>query len=285
MKKIIRVGLALTMVLVMLAISTETALAATNTSGSEVKGSITAIDKTATPNTVTITPEKGTAVVLKVDASTVITKTVVGNITINDLATNDKVTANYNKDTNIASKIAVIQPLGKRHSFEGTIKSMANPTLVVTTKKGDETFNISSETEYKVPGVKNATLANFKVGDKVSVSTVDITTAGTTVQIAQRLTLIPAKPIKTSNKGTVTTYTANTSITIQDKKGASTTFIINSDTKISLKKGVTGVAIGDQVTVTAQRDPSESQFTAKTISDSGAPKTKSTTKTEQGKKK
>jgi len=285
MKKIIRVALALTLVSVLFVFSAETALAATNTSGSEVKGVITAIDKTAIPPTVTITPKRGSAVVLKVDTGTVITKTALGNITINDLVINDQATANYSKDTIVASRITVIQSLGKRHSFEGAIKSKADTTLVVTTKKGDETFKVSSETQYKVPGVKNAILDNFKVGNKVSVSTVEVTTGAIVVQMAQRMTYIPGKPIKVSRKGTITAYTANTSITIQDKKGASTTFVINSDTKISLKKGTTGVTVGDQATVTAQRDPSESQFTARTIITFGTKNAKGAQKTELGKKK
>lgn len=109
------------------------------------------------------------------------------------------------------------------------------------------------------------------------------------------MTYIPAKPEKVSRQGTVTAYTANASINIQDKKGNSSSFIVNSDTKIILKKGVTGIALGDEVTIAAQRNPAETQFTAKSISDSGAPKTKpapkteqtnkGTQKTEQGKKK
>ena len=272
MKKTLKIALALTLVVVMLVVGTETTLADSNKSVGEVNGFIAAIDKTATPPTVTITPtaKKGNAVVLKVDTSTVITKNGLGTITINDLVINDKVTANYNKDTNVASKIAVIQPLGKRHSFEGTITSKVDTTLVVTTKKGDEKFNVSSETQYKVPGVKTATPDNFKVGNKVSVSTVEVTVGSTVVQMAQRMTLIPDKPVKVSRKGTVTAYTPGSSITIQDKKGASSTFVINPDTKISLKKGTTGVTIGDQATISASRYPTESQFTAKKISDSGA---------------
>ena len=285
MKKMIRVALASTLAVVLLVVGAETTLADTNPSGKEVKGVITAIDKTATLPTVTITPKEGSAVVLKVDTSTLITKTGLGNITINDLAINDQATASYNKDTNVASKITVIQPLGKRHSFEGTIKSKAGTNLVVTTKKGDETFKVGSETQYKVPGVKNATLDNFNVGNKVSVSTVEVTTGSTVVQMAQRMAYIPGKPIRVSRTGTITAYTANTSITIQDKKGASTTFVINGNTKISLKKGTTGITVGDQVTVTARRYPSESQFTAKTIIAFGAKDAKGAQKTGKEKKK
>jgi hypothetical protein len=123
--------------------------------------------------------------------------------------------------------------------------------------------------------VKDATLDNFKVGDKVSVLMVEAnTTASTAVQIAQRLTLIPARLIRVIHTGTVTAYSSNTSITIQDKKGTSITFTINSDTKIHLKKGVTAVAVDDQVIVTGQREPSETQFTAKMIMDRGIEKVK-----------
>ena len=273
MSKILKVGLALTIVIAMLIIGTGTAFAATTASGSEIKGAITAIDKVATPPTVTVTLKEGKTVVLKIDTSTVITKTGLGTITVNDLAVNDKVTATYNKDTNVATQITVVQPLGKRHSFEGTIKSITSTNIVVTTKKGDETFKVGSETVYKVPGVKDATLAKFKVGDKVSVSTADVTTGGTTVQMAQRMSLIPAKPVKVTRTGTVTAYTANSSITILDKKGNSSTFFINADTKINFKKGATTVKIGDRVTISASRPPADSQYLAKSIRDFGTKET------------
>ena len=288
MKKTMRLALAVTVAAVMLLVSAQAILAAGTQSGIEVKGSITAIDKTAVPPTITITPKTDSVVILKVNSNTVITKTGIGNITINDLAINDKVTANYDQTTLIAGKIEVNQALGKRHSFEGTIKSLAGTSLVVTTKKGDETFQVGSATQYKVPGVKNATLNNFAVGNKVSVSTAEVTVGSTVVQMAQRMTLIPAKPIKASHTGTVTAYIANTSITIQDKKGNSYTFIINSNTKISLKKGATGIVVGDQVSISAQRLPSDSQYTASIIRDYGVPKAKgihSTQKTNNGTEK
>ena len=274
MKKILTIGLSLALVLALMVIGTGSALAASNQSGNNVEGVITAIDKTVTPPTVTVTPEEGSAVILKIDAATVITKTGVGTITINDLAINDKVTATYDPSTNIAGKITVLQPEGKRHSFEGAIKSINGNTLIVTTKKGDETFDVNLDTQYKVPGVSNAALSNFSAGNKVNVSTTEVTTNGTTVQIAQRMNLIPAKPEKTIRTGTVTAYTAGASITIQDKKGNSSTFAITADTKISYKKGATAIATGDRVTISASRNPSDSQFTAKSIRDFGVKQTK-----------
>jgi allophanate hydrolase subunit 2 len=137
-----------------------------------------------------------------------------------------------------------------------------------------QTFNADSATVYNVPGVTNATLANFAVGNKVSVSTVEVTTNGTTVQTAQRMNLIPAKPVKTVRTGTVTAYTAGSSITIQDKAGNSLIFTINTDTKISYMKGTTTITVGDRVTINAGRNPADRQFTAKSIRDFGVKKTK-----------
>ena len=274
MNKILKIALALGLAVAMLIVGTGTTLADSNKSVGEVKGVITIINTTVTSKTITITTKEGKDFTLKVDTSTVITKTGIGNISITDLAINDKVTANYDQTSNVASKITVIQPLGKRHSFEGTIKSISGSTLVVTTKKGDQTFNVSSVTKYFIPGVKNATLANFKVGNKVSVSTVEVTTNGIIAQIAQRINLIPAKPIKAIRTGTVIAYTPGSSITIQDKKGLSSTFIINADTKILNKRGAAGINTGDQVTISASRNPADSQFTAKLIRDFGIKQTK-----------
>lgn len=265
-------GTTLAMILLVVgaqAVLADTDTSATNSSLSEVRGVITTIDKTATPITVTITPKEGSTVIVKVDTTTVITKTGTGSITLNDLAVNDQASTTYNKDTNIAVKINIIQPI-KRHAFEGTIKNIASPVIVVTTKKGDETFQVNTNTQYKVPGVKDATLGNFKAGDKVGVLTVEPSaTTGNAMQTAQRLTLIPARPIKTVHTGTVTAYTANISITIQDKKGDSVTFLINSTTKINLRKGLAAIAIGDRIVVTGEREPSNTQFTAKRIIDAG----------------
>ena len=273
MKNLWKIALATTIAVVLLIVSAGVVSAQANT-GTQIKGTITAIDQTATPPTVTVKPEEGNAVVLKVDSATVITETGVGTITVSNLAVNDKVTAMYDPATLVANSVTVNIQLGERQSFEGIIKSIASPIIVVTTKKGDETFQVGSATVYKVPGVTNATLSNFAVGNKVSVSTAAVTVNNVSQQMAQRMTLIPARPVKTSRIGTVTAYTSGSSITIQDKKGNNYTFIITGDTKLNLNKGVSGITIGDRVKINAQRDPSVTQFTAKTIRDFGIPKAK-----------
>lgn len=200
------------------------------------------------------------------ETSTIITKAGIGKATLDDLAINDRAVATYNKDTLVASKLSVSQPLAKHHSFVGTIKSKAADSFVVTTKKqGDVTIKVNSETKDKVPGVKNATLANFKGGDKVAVLAVEVTAGNIVENMALHVNLIPGKPTYIHRVGTIEAYQAGTSITLKDKKGESSTFIITSDTKISFKKGATEVKVGDRATVSARRDPATDQFTVKAI--------------------
>jgi len=158
----------------------------------------------------------------------------------------------------------------KHHAYTGTIKSMAANSFVLTTKaKGDVTITVNADTKYHVPGVKDATWANFKVGDRATT----MVTESNGTNTASHVNLIPAKPIHVVRTGTITAYTAGSSITIKDKKGDSSTFVINSDTKIQFRHGTTVVHVGDRATVSARRDPASDTYTAKHILDFGAPKT------------
>jgi hypothetical protein len=240
----------------------------------EVKGIISAINETVTPPTVSITPKEGSPVVLKVDSSTIITKAGIGKATLDDLATNDRAVATYNKDTMVASRILVSQPLEKYHSFVGNITSKSDDSFVVTTQKGDVTITVNNETKYEVPGVNNATLENFNVGDKVAVLVVEVTTGSVVENLALHVNLIPGKPIYIHRVGIIEDYQAGSNITLKDKKGESSTFIVTGDTKIIFKKGATDTEpkVGDWATVIARRDPAIDQFTAKAIIDFGSKK-------------
>lgn len=265
MRHVLRIILPLAVVAVLVVVGVGTVMAQTSSSQLEVKGIISAINETATPPTVSITPKEGLPVVLKVDSNTTITKAGIGKATLDDLATNDRAVAIYNKDTMVASKISVSQPLEKYHGFVGNITSMSDDSFVVTTKNGDVTITVNSETKYKVPGVENATLDSFNVGDKVAVLAVEVTTGSTVENLALHVNLIPGKPTYIHRVGIIEDYQASTSITLKDKKGESSTFIVTGDTKIIFKKGATEVKVGDWATVIARRDPAAEQFTAKAI--------------------
>ena len=227
-----------------------------------VKGTISAIAMAATPPTVTIHPSEGADVTLKVVDSTVITKAGLGKTTLGELSVGDRVNATYNKDTLEALHLSAAAPLEKHHTFHGTVKSLAADSFVVTTKKhGDVSIKVNAETKYKVPGVKDATLANFHVTDRVNVLAVE-TSDG---DLALHVNLVPGKPISIQRVGTITAYVAGTSITLKDKKGETSTFMIDAETKIEFKRGATEVKVGEQATVVARRDPSTDQYTARAI--------------------
>lgn len=242
-----------------------------------VRGAISAINASGTPPTVTITPKEGAPVSVKIVASTKITKSGLGKATLGELAVGDRANATYNKDSLEASRLEVSQPVAKHHGFAGTIKekltlsgyTVGSTAFTLTTRhQGIVTIFVNSETKYQVPGVKNATLDNFKAGDEVAVLAADVN--GTWV--ALHVHLIPAKPVHVHRVGTVTDYQPGKSITLKDKKGETSTFVVTSETKIKFKRGATGVKVGDRVMVSARRDPSTDKFTAKEILDFGTEK-------------
>ncbi len=285
MKYVVRTMILLVVASVLAFGSVGSALAQTPPGELEVKGTISAIDKTIAPPTVTIAPKEGSPVTVKVAVSTNITKAGLGKATIDDLAKDDRAVASYNKDTLVASRISVSQPIAKHHSFVGTIVSEnissdnATPSSFVMTTKtsANVTIAVNGQTKYKIPGVKSATLANFKVGDKLAVLAVEANGGN----LALNVNLIPGKPLSVQRVGTVTDYQADKSITLKGKKGESSTFVVTADTKIRLNRGATEVKIGEQAHVLARRDPASDQYTAKEILVFGAKGSQKPEKPEQ----
>lgn len=268
MRRIRTIVMAVTMAVALSIIGVGTAFADTTTPTtttapvSEVRGTISAIDNTATSPTVSITPETGTAVTVKVTADTLITKEGLGKVTLDQITIGDRAAATYNKDTMVASKIEVSLPLAKHHSFVGVITSIAATNIVMTDKqKGDVTLSVNAQTKFNVPGLKTITLANFKVGDRVAVLAIEADGGN----LALHINLIPGKPIAVHRVGEISAYTAGSTITLKDKKGELSTFAITGDTQINLKRGATEIKVGDQATVLARRDPSSTEYTAKEI--------------------
>lgn len=261
MKRLVRMFLVLSLVAITLVVGAGSVMAA-GPSLTEIKGTISAIDAAAAPPTVTITPKEGAAVVLNVVETTVITKAGLGKTTLDKLAVGDRATATYDAETLAAGKISASKPLKDYSSFVGTIKSLAADSLVVTTKKnGDVTITVNADTRYKVPGLKEAGLGAFQVGDKVAVLSV----AADGGNLALHIVLVPGKPVFAARVGTVEAYVASTSITVKGIKGDTSTFVVNSDTRVKMAKGVSAVEPGQRVIVSARRDPATDTYTATSI--------------------
>lgn len=262
MRHVLRIALGLAIVAALIVVGTGAITAQTPSSQLGVKGIISAIDKTATPPTLTITPQRGSNVTLKVDPSTVITKVGICNATIDDLATNDRALATYNNATMVASKIWVSPPLKQYHAFVGIIQSKSDDSFNVTTKKGDVAITVNCATKYKVPGANNATFDNFNVGDKVAVLAIEVTPGSVVENLALYVRLIPAEPIHILRVGTIESYEAGSNITLQNRTGGISTFIVTGDTRIILLLRATEVTVGERAIVIARRDPATGQFTA-----------------------
>ncbi len=148
----------------------------------------------------------------------------------------------------------------KRRGIFGTVKSKSGNTLLVAAKDGDVTVIVTATTKIHIPTKRNATIADIAVGDRVTVNGMPTTNG----LVAKQIAVTPGKPTITHRVGKVTAYTQGSSITIQDEKGKSYMFTLTAQTEIRNPKGI-GVAVEDQVTIVARRDPSADTFTATAI--------------------
>lgn len=148
----------------------------------------------------------------------------------------------------------------KGHGLFGTVTKKSAASFNITTKQGDETVIVSSNTKFHIPTKKNATYADLGVGDQVAVNGTPTASGLEAKQVA----VAPGKPTTQHRVGTVSNYNAGSSITIQDAQGKSETFALTSQTEIQNPKG-SGVTVGDKVTIVSRRDPSTDVFTASAI--------------------
>lgn len=112
-------------------------------------------------------------------------------------------------------------------------------------------FVVDASTIVKIPGMKNATIADIKVGDAVVVHAL-VDAQG--VMTARMINLVPGKPMHFHYVGEVTAYTAPTAdapgtITIKDKNGVSTTFVVTMGTKFIPPELAASLGVGVWVTI------------------------------------
>lgn len=149
------------------------------------------------------------------------------------------------------------QGQGKPQIFRGEL-TMVSPTSI-TLKQSDGTLvviGLTTDTKIRVPGPKSQ-------GDTLLVGMQVVVMAFTDSSnnlVARFVISIPGQPLIVHRVGTVTAYTAGSSITIKATDGNSYTFTLTSDTKI-LPEGST-VALNSLVTIIAPRDPSTLIWTA-----------------------
>jgi hypothetical protein len=209
--------------------------------GSELKGTIAAVDTVA--STVTVTPKNGgTDITLNVDASTMIKRD--GKpATLADLQPGDIVEAKYDPATMLASRIQAKVKKSEIHGIISAVDTTAN-TFTVTPKKGgtDVTLNVDASTMIKRNG-KPATLADLQLGDKVEAKYYSSSMLAIKVEARRNLVNL---------NGTITAVdtTANT-VTVTPKKGGAD-IVLKVDASTIIKRygapaTLADLLVGDKV--------------------------------------
>lgn len=141
---------------------------------------------------------------------------------------------------------------------KGTVQSVSGNTITLTS---GTTINVDSATKYTAPGKPVATLADV-VKDAEVVAQVRDSGAG---PVAVGVHVLGDMEKRSWTEGTVTAYTAGSSITINDEDGNPATFVINADTKINYPKDITTIIPGNSVKVASTEDAAGTTLTATMI--------------------
>jgi len=143
--------------------------------------------------------------------------------------------------------------LGKHENFKGMVEAVDAASLTLKLRDGSTvTVALDAGTRIKFPGRKDLAPAAIQAGVQAMVQALR---DGAGNLVARRVMVIPGKPSKIHRVGTVTAYTAGSSITIQTKKGESFTFEITPETVLLPAERAGELAVGSLVTIVAPRDP------------------------------
>ena len=198
-----------------------------------LQGVISAIDLGA--SSLTLTPKKGADVVLKVDSSTVITRSQ-HPATLADLQLGDRVEANYDPSTMLAKRIKADPNLA---TVKGTIKAVDSgaSTLTVTPKNGgaDVVLNVDSSTQIMRNGAA-ATLADLQVSDIVQAKYNPVTFLAASIAAWPNLVML---------KGTISAVDSGAgTLTVTPKSGGADV-VLNVDSTTQIKRNDAAATLAD----------------------------------------
>jgi hypothetical protein len=190
-----------------------------------VEGAVKVVDSTA--GTLTITPKRGTDLVLSIATTTVITRNA-ASAALSDLVVGDLVKARYNAVTLLATQVTAWVPLAQ---IQGVISAVDTGALTLTVKpiSGDEVvLSVNPSTVIKRQDAP-ATLADLLVGDLVQAK------YDATSKVAASVSARPAPDIAEVH-GTISAVDAAAgTVTLTPKDGgADIVLSVNGETKILL---------------------------------------------------
>jgi hypothetical protein len=165
----------------------------------------------------------------------------------------DKKATNQAEKTDVkATKQAEKGSKGKHENFKGTVSAYDASSITLTLKGGSSvTIALTADTRIKFAGKKDSG-ATIEAGMTAMVQALRDENGNYT---ARAVMVIPGKPVKIHRVGTVTEYTAGSSISIQDKDGNTFTFTLSAQTKLLPTERAGELTVGSRVTIIAPRDP------------------------------
>jgi hypothetical protein len=141
---------------------------------------------------------------------------------------------------------------GKPTIYRGTISAVDAASLTLALSDGTSvTIGLTAGTRIRVPG-PNSQGNNLLVGMQ---AVVWAQTDASGNMAARAVMVIPGKPVIAHRVGTVTEYTAGSSITIMAVDGNAYTFSLTAETRILPAERAGELAVGSRVTVISPRDP------------------------------
>lgn len=148
---------------------------------------------------------------------------------------------------------------GKPSIYRGTISALTASSLTLTLADASSlSLVLTPETRIRVPGPK-AQGDTLLVGMHVVAHAID---DGSGSQVVRSVMAIPGQPALAHRVGTVTAYSANSSITIRAQDESLYTFALTADARILPADRAATLAVGSRVTIIAPRDTSVLGWTA-----------------------
>jgi hypothetical protein len=217
-----------------------------------VEGTVGAVDAGA--GTITINPRTGAPVSLTTSSSTRITRNGAA-ATLADLKAGDRVAAQYDPTTKVATRIeAESETEHEPSEVEGSVTAVSATSITIAPHSGDPvTLTLDATTVIFLNGHR-AAAADIKVGDRAEA------VYDATAKIAARIAVEREEQEPAEVEGQVTAASA-TSVTIAPHEGSPVTLTLNSSTRIiandkpgtaaDIKVGARAQALYDRTTLVA----------------------------------
>jgi hypothetical protein len=155
------------------------------------------------------------------------------------------------------------------HQVHGLVTAVSERGFRVKSPQGDVVgVAVTAATRFRLPGHKDVTFADLKVGDRVLV--LGRKNAGG-VFTAGLVNIQPRRPRVHAAAGAVTATSA-TSLTLKSLRGEDVTFVVNDKTRIVPKDTV--IKVGDRLAVVGAQAWGEKEIVARVITVKKAPAAK-----------